>query len=241
MKKFFIVITLLVLISGCVRDNVNYEIYPDTDEAPLLELYWDGELEPENIERITPYGVWEGAEGVWEPAVEMQFYTYSHHNPVYAPASGIVTSVDNQWASITVRHGRKYGYTMHHIVDITVNVGDRVEQGDLIGYTELRAGLGWWEVELNVHREGNVYRSIPPYDYFSPESKEVLDMILNSTRYRDYTSWTVREGEESWIAEIGSDEWWCSAWRLGYFSAEEESLHDFLVSVNMTHVESSYL
>jgi len=62
-----------------------YEIYPLTDDAPVLELYWGPpDLSMDNIARFTPYGIWESP---YEPAVEMQFYTFSSHDPVYTPCA----------------------------------------------------------------------------------------------------------------------------------------------------------
>jgi len=137
--------------------------------------------------------------------------TKSTHDPVYSPAKGIVVWIKEEYQMITIRYGRNYGFTMHHIVDIPENieVGTKVENGTLLGYTEERAGAGWWEVELNVKR-GSIYRTLPPYEYFSKDSKEKLDFILSSQKMSDFPSWTITEGDNSWIAELGSDEWWCS-------------------------------
>ncbi len=51
------------------QGDMMYQIYPLTDEAPVLELYWGPpDLSMNNIARFTPYGIWEGP---WEPATEM--------------------------------------------------------------------------------------------------------------------------------------------------------------------------
>ena len=81
-------ITVLFLIfSGCINQEKTsnsqnnglemlYDIYPDTNDAPVLEFFWGPpEIQLDQIDRVTPYGVWEGPPGVWEPAVEIQFYT----------------------------------------------------------------------------------------------------------------------------------------------------------------------
>ena len=148
----------------------------------------------------------------------MQFYTKTKHNAVYAPAKGIVVGVFRPQRRITVRYGRNYGYSFLHIEDIpeSIKVGDKIEPRTLLGYTESREE-GWWEIELDVKR-GDQYSTLPPYDYFSPESQKKFDRILDAVEYEPgvYSSWVVREGEDSWIAETGSDQWETSAERVGY-------------------------
>lgn len=242
-KILIIVIIVIIVIVGFVitRKSSPANIYPDTDQAPVLEFFWDGKLDADNIVRITPYGVLEGGEERFEPAIEIQFYTKSFHDPVLAPAKGIITEMHEGRASLTVRYGKNYGYTMHHIVDFPEDLkkGDKVEAGDLLGYTELRNGTGWWEVELNVKR-GNVYRTLPAYEYFSLESKNALDEILAAQSVYSFPSWTVRKSyttdqgrvEKSWIEIIGSDEWWASSQRIGY-NDWDESEKDFMKANNI--------
>jgi len=237
----FIILVIGIVAFFIVNQTSPGNIYPDTDQAPILEFFWDGELTDENIVRITPYGILEGGDQRFEPAVEIQFYTKSSHDPVLAPASGVITEMHEGRASLTVRYGKNYGYTMHHIVDFPegLSKGDKVEPGDLLGYTELRNGTGWWEVELNVKR-GDVYRTLPAYDYFSPEGKKALDEILAGQDLYFFPSWTIRESyttehgyqEKSWIEIIGSDEWWTSSQRIGY-NDWTESEEDFMRANNI--------
>ena len=217
------------------------KIHPDTDQAPVLEFFWEGELTADNIVRITPYGVLEGGDDRFEAATEMQFYTKSSHDPVLAPASGVITMIHVANASLTVRHGKNYGYTMHHVVDFPANLkeGGLVEPGDLLGYTELRNETGWWEIELDVKRQ-NVYRSLPAYDYFSLESQKALDEILAGQDLYFFSSWTIRQSYtdehnqvESWIEMIDSDEWWVSSQRVGYTDWGETE-EDFMQANNIS-------
>ena len=245
MKKllFVFVVFVLIILTGCGgpvpmlfdEERMLYDIYPDTEEAPVLEFYWDGELSADNIKRITPYGVWEGPPGIYEPAVEMQFYTKTYHDPVLAVASGTITGIESEMQSLIVRYGKNYGVTYHHIVDIPRNfsAGDKVEAGMLLGYTQHLNNAGWWEVELNVKR-GDVFRTLPAFDYFSEESQEELMFVLNSAEQKyEYTSW-VERGDDTWIKDLGDDEWWSSPYRLGYVVKVEEQEDDFIKANNMS-------
>jgi hypothetical protein len=205
-----------------------YEFYPDTDEAPVLEFYFDAPIK-DNITRVTPFGVWEGSPPCkYDAANEMQFYTKSYHDAIYSPMKGIVVWMDRRWKTFSIRYGRNYAITFNHIVDIPNNIqlGTKVEEKTLLGYTEHLNGEGWWEIEVHVKR-GDIFRSVAPIDFFSSSSQQRLNSILKETMYVEkYTSWTVREGEESWIATWGFDELWTDGNRLGY-NRETETREDF--------------
>lgn len=209
--------------------ETDYEFYPDTDKAPVLEFYFDAPLK-NNITRVTPFGVWEGSPpDKYDAATEMQFYTKSYHDVVYSPMKGIVVWMDKVWKTLSIRYGKNYGITFNHIVDIPDNIrlGTKVEEKTLLGYTEHLNGEGWWEIEVHAKR-GDLFRSIPPIDFFSSASQQRLNNILKETEtYTDkYTSWTIREGEESWIAAWGFDEIWTGNNRLGY-NRQTETREDF--------------
>lgn len=239
-------LTIIVSFSLCLSpgDSEVSEFYPDTSGPPVLRFFWEGVWGSGNFVRVTPFGVWEGGGKWWEPAVEMQFYTKSRRDKVLAPAPGIVTMVDKEWASLSVRYGRNYGYTMHHIVGVPEEIqpGARVEYGDLLGYTEFNKrphdGFveGWWEIEL-IKKEGDRYRSIPPYPYFDGESKRKLDSILEWSDFGEgdcVRSWNPSNCNQSWIDWVGKPEWWASGSRLGYFESDEETVEDFLKDLNLT-------
>ena len=233
------------------KGEMMYQIYPDTDEAPVLELYWGPpDLAMDNIARFTPYGIWEGP---YEPANEMRFYTFSSHDPVYSPCAGTVVRIEsgidqatgNRASSITIRYGRNYSVTLHHVVDIPpeLKLGAKVEAKTLIGHTQKQMNVGWWEIEVSA-RVGNVVRSKPPYDFFSPESKKLLDDIIPAARKNEsspYSTWTVvssdilpdpEHGQGSWIQDFGgATEWWSSGDRLG-IKGDPDTLVDFLISNN---------
>ncbi|MDD4985239.1 MAG: peptidoglycan DD-metalloendopeptidase family protein [Dehalococcoidales bacterium] len=229
-----------------------YEIYPVTDAAPVLELYWGPpDLSMDNIARFTPYGIWEGP---YEPAYEMQFYTFSSHDPVYAPCAGTVVNIfggldpntGNEAGGVTIRYGRNYSVTLQHVVEIPLNikVGSKIEAKTLVGYTQGQMNVGWWEIEVAA-RVGNVIRTKPPYDFFSPGSKKRLDSILAAAIKKEsspYTSWTVTEtnmpsipaeGKGSWIQDLGGKkEWWASGERMG-IQGDPDSLADFFKANNL--------
>ena len=58
--------------------------------------------------------------------------------PVLAPASGIVSLADNLYYSgytVILNHGLKVNSTFLHLDEIKVKVGDKVNRGDLIGFS----------------------------------------------------------------------------------------------------------
>ena len=204
---------------------------------------------------------WEETEDgrLYEPANEMQFYVESEKLPVYAVAPGIVGLVErnyeHQSGFITVLYGSDYSVVYHHLVDIPENIksGKQIELGDQVGSTEIKRYTvdgnliteawwaqytnstetlteAWWEIALNTKRDG-VYRTLPPYEYFSEESKAILDSILEAawTKGVDETSWTVRTGC-SWIQYVG-DEWPTSPSRLGDFGFKTSDSKEFLAKV----------
>jgi len=256
---FILVLILLIIsISGCIEQNTSsneiqddengdgtqdngyellYTVYPDTNDAPVLDLYWD-DLDPEDVTRTTPYGCWEGwfeyDQGTaYEPANEMQFYTRTGVTPIHAVCSGTVVVVytgDNNIGFLSTRYGRNYSVTYHHLEHIGLEAGDIVEAGDIIGYCEIRPDSvepeyneSWWEIEVDVLRDNRVM-TVPPYDYFSDESKEQLDDILNSTIFGwsiggSPKTWTVTEGC-SWIKYLSAPEWPASYDRFGIETEE---------------------
>ncbi len=222
--------------------GIMYEVYPETDQAPVLEFLWGPpELQPSQITRITPYGCWEGPpEARYEPAVEMQFYTTTSHDPVYTVAKGTVVSIDRSKKTFSIRYGRNYGVTYHHVVDIldNVTVGVKVEAGTLVGYTENFQDEGWWEIELDVKRD-NICRTLPPFGYFSAESQTKLQSYLDASPTWNVSgsprTWTVTTGEDCWTKYFDAPEWWSSLYdRLGYMIENFETDQDFLAANNLT-------
>lgn len=244
-----------VVLSGCMESNtsdggnssdgesqMSYDVYPDTDDAPVLEFIWGTpDLDLSDIYRVTPYGVWEGGDEFWDPAQEMQFYIKNRdHDPVYAGCEGTLIIASNEHGFVSIRYGRNYGIVYHHVVDFPGNLepGMKIERGALLGYTEEKDGISWWEVEIDVKR-GDVFRTVPPIDYFSEESQQKLNDIVNASDiwYDDLwgvdRAWTVTEGD-SWIPYLDEPEWWTTAMRIGYNEGDNfESEEDFIIANNM--------
>ena len=263
-----IIFTVSLILSGCTEQDTGnnealdgkyellYTIYPDTGDAPVLDLYWD-DLDLEDVTRTTPYGCWEGwvecDEGTaYEPANEMQFYVRTGRTPVHAVASGTVVLVEigeNNIGFLTIRYGRNYSVTYHHLEHIGLNEGGIIEAGEIVGYGEIRPdpvepefNETWWEIEVCAMRDDQVM-TVPPYDYFSDESKKQLDDILNNTIF-DWgvkgspKTWTVTEGC-SWVKYLSAPEWPASFIRLG-IETEEIPIEDFFNENGLDWVEVEY-
>ncbi len=252
MKKIILIIIIIIIVAGAIffltktkEEKMNFiqniissisekVYYPDTYDAPVLELTWSGELDPKSVIRIGPYGEWEDQVvypgGVaYEPANEMQFYVDTDVSDFLAVAPGVVTQkniFDNGVGSVSVQYGRKYAITYMHILPrFDLRVGDKIETGDLLGEMEERTySLNnketWWEIMLTMDNNG-IYRTLPPYDYFSENSKKLLDSILVVPRQDDNISWTKRTGC-SWIKYIEDDSWWDSGRFQGPIGKESE-------------------
>lgn len=162
------------------------------------------------------------------------------HNPFYAAWEGTIISVDRDNFVIYIRYGRNYCTIYHHILDIPEKfiVGYKVEREELIGYTDEKNGEGWWEIEIKI-KKGNVYRSSPAIDYYSEESKQKLNDIVNASEiwygelWGNNRTWIVTEGEGSWIKYLNESEWWESSYHLGYEQPTSDSFEDFLEENDM--------
>mgnify|MGYP003987055771 CR=1 FL=1 len=261
MKKVILTIIIIIIVAGSVfflrktkEEKMNFiqnivssiskkVYYPDTSNVPILELVWSGNLDPESVVRIGPYGEWEGQfvypEGVaYEPANEMQFYVATDVSDYLAVAPGIVTQKNMSNGNsglVSVQYGRKYVVTYMHIFPRDdLRVGDKIEIVDILGKMEKRTHHlndeeTWWEIMLTVDNDG-VYRTLPPYEYFSNDSKKLLDSILETKRSDNYLSWTIRTGC-SWIKYVEGDSWWDSGRFQGLIGKESEQ--EFLDSLDL--------
>jgi len=258
-KIIIIVILLIFLAVQCYRlavseksrdNDLISEIFPDTDGAPVLELAWDGELDPKTATRYTPYGIWEAQieyeDGIaYEPANEMQFYLITDKENFLAAAPGIViqNELHGESGLLTVRYGKNYSITYMHIIpDEKIEPGTKIEIGDVLGKMEKRNNPTWgeetwWEIQI-TKKEGNKYRSVPPYDYFSKESKEILNAIADNSKETN-NFWIAAEGSHgwtiidgcSWIKYTKTPSWWAS----NRFDSKNqfESQEEFLDSLGL--------
>ncbi len=212
--------------------------YPNTEDAPTLDLKWSGTLDPTKATRYTPYGLWESLSEIdgklaYEPAPEMQFYIKTDAADFLAVAPGVVVvnEVDRTKSSgiglVTIRYGKNYSVTYFHIIpDKNLKVGQKVEAGDKIGLMEKRqheqwGKETWWEISVTKYNPKTGYvRSSPPYDYFNTQSKAILDEIAKNSKEgikigKGPNAWTITEGC-SWVKYTKVPEWWVDFGRLGY-------------------------
>jgi murein DD-endopeptidase MepM/ murein hydrolase activator NlpD len=233
--------------------------YPDTDQAPVLNFKWDGQIDTSRVTRYSPFGIWEDwkdyPEGVaYEPAQEMQFYLNTDKDAFSAVAPGIVVNseVDKSKNSgiglVTVRYGKYYSVTYYHIIpDKNIKVGAKVETGDRLGTMEKRQHQEWgeetwWEIGLQRYNpETKMIRTVNPYEYFNDADKKILDAIANAAK--EYSPfWKTADGKRGWVVTggcaftqyTGGQEWWSSMDRLGYTpnGAIDQSEKDFIKSIN---------
>ncbi|TSC93670.1 MAG: hypothetical protein CEN91_158 [Candidatus Berkelbacteria bacterium Licking1014_85] len=227
------------------------QFYPDTDNAPVLELKWDGKLDVKDVTRYTPYGVWEGwfdyEKGTaYEPANEMQFYIKTETDKYLAVAPGIVSQNEQHGESgiFTVRYGRNFAVNYLHIIpDENLKVGQKIEIGDVVGKMEKKPhpDFGeetWWEIQVAEYKKPYI-RTVAPYQYFSAKSKKLLDEIVKNSKENN-NLWITKTGGDAWTITGGcswlqySSDWWSSFSRLGYTpdGAIDQSEEDFIASIN---------
>ena len=255
MKKLLVIVAALIflvligfLLIKAKEGEGTRKIYPEVTTAPVLILTWPEKLNPEDAIRYTPYGIWENTqehkEGVaYEPANEMQFYMKTDASDFLAVAPGTVTrneTFENSVGLVSVRYGENYVITYMHIIpDRNLKAGTKIETGDIIGKMEkmnnpYHGEETWWEIQLTTKRDG-LFRTLPPYDYFDEESREILDKIAENSKEvgpgesTEKPYWTISEGC-SWIKHTGAPEWWDSN-RFGGF-LQKESEKEFVKNID---------
>lgn len=77
---------------------------------------------------------------------------------IYAAADGEVTSIErtsHYGLTITIKHNKQFGTMYAHLDNVAVEEGDRVSQGDVIGYM---GGTGWStgpHLHFTLHKDGS--------------------------------------------------------------------------------------
>lgn len=67
--------------NGPNNQKIIYDVYPDTDQAPVLDFIWGTpNLETDEIARVTPYGVLEGGGDTWSPSTEILILPKRSHS-----------------------------------------------------------------------------------------------------------------------------------------------------------------
>jgi len=257
-KRNIFFLFLIIIIAGLVflairniEKVIISDIYPNTDKDPVLELTWEGELDPKSATRYTPYGVWEARikypDGVaYEPANEMQFYITSSAENFLAIAPGIVTQNEiheGETGLVSVRYGENFTVTYMHIIpNQELKLGAKIEAGDVLGKMEKRmhdlwGEETWWEIQV-TKRVGKKFRTMPPYNYFSQEGKAILNEIAIASKETGQNwisaegsnGWTIVDGC-SWIKYTKEPSWWNS--NRFDFKASPETEKEFIDSLGL--------
>lgn len=210
--------------------TLKYPVYPATSDAPVLRLYW-GEaktatINPATLIEVEKFGVFEdmllpGCETKKDPGTEWAIHFKPGSQPVYAYAPGTITNIQDEGVSkeLVVRYGTSYAVKYLHVtrVPTALKVGDTIEAGTLVGYTQLlREGTGYefWELELNKVVGGTIARTDFPLTYFDAESQAVFESLREASGLR---SWFVDEQSKTagWLAYVGKPEAWADMSKLG--------------------------
>ncbi len=227
--------------------------YPDTDEPPTLTLFWGKEKKvgiPTDIVLETgQFGTWEGRgpptpfKVGLEPNSEMEINLKVGEYPIYSFSKGLITNIENsEQGEITIKYGKKYALKHLHIKNLNKNlkVGDKIEAGTLLGYTQLgRLGDGsltfsFLEIELDKIISNRAARAINAFDYFNQESKGALEKIRQAATRNPKTSWVASSGDKakSWIPYVGKAETWADMHKIG-FEGDLESFEEFAKKNNL--------
>lgn len=247
------------LVSGCGQnqpapapvpeDILKYTVYPDTEEAPSLTFYWGTSKEtavPATVTGISSrYGGWEGGGGGgtykvgFEPATESEMTFSSVHEPVYTYERGTVVYAHGD--EVSIRYGRKYIVKYLHLDDIqpAVVVGETIEKGVLIGYTETMGSGSFWEVEVSHIKSTSEIRAVPVTDYLDTASRAVFDEILTKVGQSSWMHGTGEPTSESWLSYVGIYEFWSDAAKSGIadsYVSGFDSPEDFCTSHGMAWI-----
>jgi hypothetical protein len=242
MKKAMLVLAasglLLAFLPACdggaTEFQLLYQVYPDTDEAPVLH-YYGPDPDQVTIKELGPYGVWEGSDTNpyyqpdREPATEIEIHTEEPQAyDLYSPVDGTVVykSYENNDGEIHIRYGRRYVVSYLHVSDIPdeLQPGTIVHQGDFVGTTV--DGYGFWELELDrIYQSSSGFGGRPlvaslyPIDYFDEESQQVLEAIRQEAQQnsgRDQ-QWQGPDDDPAagWYYYVPSHEMWADSHKSG--------------------------
>lgn len=219
------------------NDDIKFDLYPETDKAPLLHLYWGPEkvssIDADSLIEIEKFGVFENmplpaCETPKDPGAEWAIHFKAGSLPVYAYAPGTITNIQDEGASkeIVVRYGSQYAVKYLHVTNApgSLKLGDKIEAGTLIGYTQLLdadTDYEFWELEIDKIIDGKIARTDFPLYYFDDESKAAFESLRE---YSGLTSWFVDENskEAGWLAYVGKPEAWADISKLGAKSSGDD-------------------
>lgn len=213
-----------------VGDEIKFDVYPDTNEAPKLHLYWGPQkttnFDASTLIEIEKFGVFENipvpnCETSKDPGAEWAMHFEPGSLPVYTYAPGTITNIQDEGTSkeLVVRYGKQYAVKYLHVTNVpdTLRQGDKVEAGTLVGYTQLLEATPdyeFWELEVNKIIDGKIARTDFPLNYFDEESKVAFEALRESSSLE---SWFVDESSKDagWLAYTGKPEAWADISKLG--------------------------
>jgi len=222
-------------VTTTTNSDLLYTVYPDTEEAPVLTLYWGVNKEGLNTAEVAgvgQFGVWEGSgtsdfKAGCEPASEMEMYLYSNGWPIYSYTCGTIVYLGSD--EIGIRYGRNYVIKHEYVGNMSaLSLGQTVEAGTLLGYTK----DNFWEIELDKWTGPLVARAIPAYGYFDAPSQVTLMAICQAS---GKSGWVISSAStlESWIPYAGTAEMWADTQKMGIALAGTQSLEGFLAEYNL--------
>lgn len=218
-------------------EDIKFEIYPDTDQAPLLHLYWGPEkvsnIDVNSLIEIEKFGVFENipiptCETPRDPGAEWAIHFKAGSLPVYTYAPGTITNIQDEGVSkeVVVRYGSQYAVKYLHVTNVpeSLKQGNKIEAGTLVGYTQLLDAdpdYEFWELEIDKIIDGKIARTDFPLNYFDDESRAAFESLRESS---GLMSWFVDENSKDagWLAYIGKPEAWADISKLGVKSSGDD-------------------
>ena len=237
----------------------DYTIFPDTDAAPQLTFYWGAGKQtvvPPSISSISSrYGGWEGSGGGGvfksglEPATESEMILTTTREPVYSYCPGTIVkatyeptnALGQQEGEVAVRYGRKYVVKHVHITQIqpAVVVGQTIEAGTLIGYTEQMGSGSFWEVEVDWLKSGTECRALPVVFFLDAASQTVFNDILTAVGKSSWYHAVNEATTDAWVSYVGTHEGWADPAKTGLKSEyvnNYESVEDYCTRYGLSWI-----
>ncbi|MDO8265406.1 MAG: hypothetical protein Q7T41_00520 [Candidatus Saccharibacteria bacterium] len=220
-----------------MEDDIKFDVYPDTSDAPTLHLYWGEEktaiIDENSLIEIEKFGVFENmplpaCETPKDPGAEWAVHFKTGSLPVYSYAPGTITNIQDEGVSkeVVVRYGRQYAVKYLHVTNVpdSLKQGYKVEAGTLVGYTQLleaNPDYEFWELEIDKIIDGKIARTDFPLNYFDDESQKAFEVLRESS---GLASWFVDETskEAGWLAYVGKPEAWADISKLGVTASGDD-------------------
>ncbi|MBR9700231.1 M23 family metallopeptidase [Candidatus Woesearchaeota archaeon] len=182
-----ILISLILLISGCIKHQDNTTSFGITLPVNSEDIVFE-------YEGIWPFGIQGGDHPHGHPGIDFQAREGS---PIFAVDDGIIDNMDKMVGeykeqSITLKPDNYKEHIIHYtgsMNDIQVKEGDRVKRGDIIAYYRI-----WIEFQDSKERVGHIHfefhektnsqgGALCGYDFMTEEAKLELDELFIKATY----------------------------------------------------------